>query len=469
MGVPLTAFVAVVGAISLAVSLALQDVLKNLVAGLIILVERPFTIGEHIDFKTFSGVVETIELRTTVLRTPTGQRVVIPNAMIFSDTLVNRSAYGRQLVRLRVTVPLEADGDGAGAAGRLRSGARRREVLRAIRSTETGGRRAAARRRRRGRRAPGPPGPAGRRPAGPAAPRPAGRRRWGRPARPAAPPRRRPPRRETPHPSVLVESLTEEKATLRVEAWTRRRPGRRPPPGLGPAPAHPGGRDHRPGMSPHPPPVPARRARRARAPRAIGVLGGTFDPIHHAHLFTAEVAAAACGLERVLLVPASQSPLKSPAAGTPEERVAMARLAAAGNPLLEVSTVEVGPPPAVLHGGHPGAPGRATPRRRADPDPGHRRPAGPAAVARPGARPRPGPDRRRLPPRLRPGRPPGLAARLGARTERIALQPMPQLEISSTEIRRRFAAGEPVRYLLPEAVERYARRRGLYRPGRRPR
>ena len=115
LGVPLTGFVAVVGAASLAVSLSLQDVLKNLVAGLIILVERPFTIGEHIDFKTFSGVVETIELRTTVLRTPTGQRVVIPNAMIFSDVLVNRSAYGRQLVRLRVTVPLEAAAAGAAA------------------------------------------------------------------------------------------------------------------------------------------------------------------------------------------------------------------------------------------------------------------------------------------------------------------------------------------------------------------
>jgi small-conductance mechanosensitive channel len=175
LGVPLTAFVAVVGAISLAVSLALQDVLKNLVAGLIILVERPFTIGEHIDFKTFSGVVETIELRTTVLRTPTGQRVVIPNAMIFSDTLVNRSAYGRQLVRLRVVVPLDAPAgdaggkdagdaapaDGAGVAG---------EVLRTIRSVEPGGG-----------------------------------------ARPAE---------ESPRPSVLVEVLTREKATLRVEAWT---------------------------------------------------------------------------------------------------------------------------------------------------------------------------------------------------------------------------------------------------------
>jgi small-conductance mechanosensitive channel len=107
-GVQLTALLAVLGAGALAVSLALQDVLKNLVAGLYILVERPFSIGDHIEFKTFSGAVETIELRTTALRTAAGQRVIIPNAMIFADTLVNRSAYGRQLLRVRIVLP--ADG-----------------------------------------------------------------------------------------------------------------------------------------------------------------------------------------------------------------------------------------------------------------------------------------------------------------------------------------------------------------------
>jgi len=207
LGVPLTGFVAVVGAASLAVSLSLQDVLKNLVAGLIILVERPFTIGEHIDFKTFSGVVETIELRTTVLRTPTGQRVVIPNAMIFSDVLVNRSAYGRQLVRLRVTVPLDAAGAGAAAGAAAGDAGQERvagEVLRAIRSLAGG---------REGEAAGGAgkaagAGPDHRAGGAPAAPPPGG----------AVP--RGDPRGETPRPSVLVEALTGEKATLRVEAWT---------------------------------------------------------------------------------------------------------------------------------------------------------------------------------------------------------------------------------------------------------
>ena len=115
-GVQLTAVVTVLGVVGLAVSLALQDVLKNLVAGLYILVERPFTIGEQIEFKTFSGVVETIELRITALRTAGGQRVIIPNAMLFAETLVNRSAYGRQLARLRIVVPLEGDAEGRALA-----------------------------------------------------------------------------------------------------------------------------------------------------------------------------------------------------------------------------------------------------------------------------------------------------------------------------------------------------------------
>jgi small-conductance mechanosensitive channel len=108
-GVQLTAFVAFLGIAGLAVSLALQDLLRNLVAGLYILVERPFALGEHIDFKGASGVVETIELRTTALRSFAGQRIVIPNAMLFADMLVNRSVYGRQPVRLRVAVPLAPD------------------------------------------------------------------------------------------------------------------------------------------------------------------------------------------------------------------------------------------------------------------------------------------------------------------------------------------------------------------------
>jgi nicotinate-nucleotide adenylyltransferase len=193
------------------------------------------------------------------------------------------------------------------------------------------------------------------------------------------------------------------------------------------------------------------------------VLGGSFNPIHHAHLFTAEVAAAALSLERVLLVPAAQSPLKRRAAVSAADRLAMTRLAAEGNPRLEVSTVDVDRPPpsytvdslALLQTAHPASelflilgidalqdllewrePERLLDLARV------------VVVSRPGFA-------------LEVPQP--IASYLGKRAERIVLQPIPLLEISSTEIRGRLERDEPVRYLLPDSVERYIRERKLYR------
>lgn len=88
--VPPTALVAALGAVGLAVSLALQDVLKNLVAGLYLLVEKPFQLGDRLTVRAFDGIVESVDIRTTTLRVPTGERVLIPNAILFAEVLVNR-------------------------------------------------------------------------------------------------------------------------------------------------------------------------------------------------------------------------------------------------------------------------------------------------------------------------------------------------------------------------------------------
>ena len=204
--------------------------------------------------------------------------------------------------------------------------------------------------------------------------------------------------------------------------------------------------------------------------RRIGVLGGSFDPIHHAHLFSAEVAAAAFNLRKVLLVPNSRSPLKATATVGAADREAMARLAAAGNPLLEVSTVEIDRPPpsytvdtlALLGRQHPDADfylllGVDTLQDLLE----WREPERLLDLCRIVVLSRPG-----YPLAV----PPAVSALLGSRSARILLRSMPELEISSTNLRRRLAAGEPVRYLLPEAVERYIRERRLYgacpaRPG----
>jgi small-conductance mechanosensitive channel len=97
--------VTLLGALTVALSLALQDVLKNLVSGVYLLLERPFTIGDRITLAPYTGVIEDIEIRYTALRTEDGQRVIIPNSMLFGSAVVNLSAYQTRRAAFTVTVP----------------------------------------------------------------------------------------------------------------------------------------------------------------------------------------------------------------------------------------------------------------------------------------------------------------------------------------------------------------------------
>lgn len=90
IGVPWTTVVALTSVLGLAASLALQDVLKNFVAGVYLLVERPFQIGQWIKVREFVGSVETIDVRTTMLRTEDGSQVLVPNAILFAEVILNR-------------------------------------------------------------------------------------------------------------------------------------------------------------------------------------------------------------------------------------------------------------------------------------------------------------------------------------------------------------------------------------------
>ncbi len=73
----------------------------------------------------------------------------------------------------------------------------------------------------------------------------------------------------------------------------------------------------------------------------IGLLGGTFDPIHIGHLGAASAAADCAGLDRVIFVPSAEPPHRGAAVASAEDRLAMCRLAIEGEPLFEVSDVEV--------------------------------------------------------------------------------------------------------------------------------
>jgi small-conductance mechanosensitive channel len=90
LNVHIAALATLMGTIGLAVSLSSQDVAKNFVAGLYLLIERPFHIGDQITVRTGTGRVEFIGLRTTILRTDDNKQVIVPNTVILSEVVVKQ-------------------------------------------------------------------------------------------------------------------------------------------------------------------------------------------------------------------------------------------------------------------------------------------------------------------------------------------------------------------------------------------
>ena len=91
MGVAMTSFVAVLGAMGLAVGLALSGTLQNFAGGVIILVLKPFKVGHLIEAQGFLGVVHEIQVFNTVLKTPDNKTVIIPNGGLSTSAMTNYS------------------------------------------------------------------------------------------------------------------------------------------------------------------------------------------------------------------------------------------------------------------------------------------------------------------------------------------------------------------------------------------
>src|SRR6478735_4144924 len=107
-GASWAALLASLSVVTVAISLSMQDLLRNFVAGIYVLLEQPFKIGDQLVVKGVAGEVEGIELRTTILRTEEGLQVLVPNNVIFTEVLTNRSAYGTRRMALQlanVTAP----------------------------------------------------------------------------------------------------------------------------------------------------------------------------------------------------------------------------------------------------------------------------------------------------------------------------------------------------------------------------
>ena len=93
------------GFLALAFSLAFQDILKNFIAGIFMLLERPFRLGDEITVDDHTGIVENIQMRATTLRTSDGEQVIAPNSLVYTGTIINRTRYPTRMFTLTAKVP----------------------------------------------------------------------------------------------------------------------------------------------------------------------------------------------------------------------------------------------------------------------------------------------------------------------------------------------------------------------------
>jgi len=92
LGVDTTPLIAVLGAGSLAIGLALQDSIKNMASGVMLIVTRPFEVNDFVEIAGISGMVEKVDLTQTLLRTLDNRSIIVPNGTVFSSEIINYSA-----------------------------------------------------------------------------------------------------------------------------------------------------------------------------------------------------------------------------------------------------------------------------------------------------------------------------------------------------------------------------------------
>ena len=104
-----TAFLAGLGILGFTIGFALQDIMQNFVAGIILLIQQPFDVGDVIETDQFVGTILAINLRTSDMKTIDGRMVTIPNASILSNPITNYTRAEFRRIELPVGVSYEAD------------------------------------------------------------------------------------------------------------------------------------------------------------------------------------------------------------------------------------------------------------------------------------------------------------------------------------------------------------------------
>ncbi len=109
LGIQTTSFIAIIGAAGLAIGLALQGSLANFAAGVLMIIFRPFKVGDYVEGAGAAGTVEEISIFTTVLKSPDNKIIIVPNAKITGDNIVNYSAKDSRRLDLVIGVSYSDD------------------------------------------------------------------------------------------------------------------------------------------------------------------------------------------------------------------------------------------------------------------------------------------------------------------------------------------------------------------------
>jgi small conductance mechanosensitive channel len=109
LGIQTTSFIAILGAAGLAIGLALQGSLANFAAGFLMIIFRPFKVGDFIEGAGVAGIVEEIQIFTTTLKTGDNKIIIVPNAKLSGDNITNYSTQETRRVDMTVGVAYDAD------------------------------------------------------------------------------------------------------------------------------------------------------------------------------------------------------------------------------------------------------------------------------------------------------------------------------------------------------------------------
>ena len=109
LGIATTSFIAVLGAAGLAIGLALQGSLSNFAGGVLVMIFKPYKVGDLIEAQGHLGVVKEVQIFNTIIVSPQNRRVIIPNGLASNGTIINHSAEGIMRVDLSIGIAYDED------------------------------------------------------------------------------------------------------------------------------------------------------------------------------------------------------------------------------------------------------------------------------------------------------------------------------------------------------------------------